>query len=60
MYKKILYGLIAQPLLASIFIVDLAIMLLHRPPFIFSAVMMTYLIGMSMYYGQKFSVFKNL
>ncbi|KAF3977946.1 MAG: hypothetical protein HFP77_04585 [Methylococcales symbiont of Iophon sp. n. MRB-2018] len=60
MYKKILDGLIDRPLLTSIFITDLAIMLLHKPPFIFSLVMMSYLIGMSMYYGQKFSVFKNL
>ncbi|KAF3982202.1 MAG: hypothetical protein HFP81_00745 [Methylococcales symbiont of Hymedesmia sp. n. MRB-2018] len=60
MYKKILDGLIDHPLLTSIFITDLAIMLLHKPPFIFALVMMSYLIGMSMYYGQKFSVFKNL
>ncbi len=59
MYKKILDGLIDQPLLTSLFIVDLAIMLLHKPPFLFAAVMMSYLIGMSMYYGQKFSIFKE-
>lgn len=60
MYKKILNGLIDQPLLTSLFVIDLAILLLHKPPFVFAAVMMSYLIGMSMYYGQKFSVFKNL
>lgn len=58
MYKKIVVGLIDQPLLTSIFIIDLAILLLHKPPFIFSVVMMSYLVGMSMYYGQKFNVFK--
>ncbi len=57
MYKKVINGLIDQPLLTSIFVIDLAVLLLHKPPFLFSAVMMSYLIGMSMYYGQKFKVF---
>ncbi len=58
MYQKIINGLIDQPLLTSLFVVDLAVLLLHKPPFLFSLVMMTYLIGMSMYLGQKLSLFK--
>lgn len=60
MYKNILDGLIDQPLLTSLFVADLAILLLHKPPFLFALVMMAFLIGMSMYYGQKFAIFKNL
>ena len=59
MFKKIISGLIDQPLLTSIYIVDLAILLLHRPPFIFSLVMMSALIAMSMYFGQKLELFKK-
>ncbi|MCK4841715.1 MAG: hypothetical protein KAT04_07500 [Methylococcales bacterium] len=60
MTKKIIDDLIDQPLLTSIFVVDFAILLLHRPPVIFSIVMMGYIICMSMYYGQKFRIYKNL
>jgi len=59
MFKKIITGLIDQPLLTSLYVVDLAILLLHKPPFIFSLVMMAALIGMSMYYGQKLALFKK-
>ena len=59
MYKKIINGLIDQPLLTSLFVIDLVILLLHKPPFIFSVVMMGFLIAMSMYYGQKFAIFKK-
>ncbi len=58
MFKKIINCLLDQPLLASLFIVDLAILLLHNPPFLFSLLMISYLIGMSMYYGQKLAIFK--
>lgn len=59
MFKKIINGLIDQPFLTSIYVTDLAILLVHRPPFIFSVVMMAALIGMSMYYGQKLTLFKK-
>ena len=53
MFKNIINGLIDHPLLTSIFVVDLFILLLHKPPFIFSLLMMGGLIGMSMFLGQK-------
>ncbi len=59
MFKKIINALIDQPFIASLFIADLAILLLHKPPFFFSLTMMTFLIGMSMYYGQKLALFKQ-
>jgi len=59
MFKKIIRGLIDQPFLTSIYVADLAILLLHKPPFAFSLVMMAALIGMSMYYGQKLALFKS-
>lgn len=59
MFKKIIDCLLDQPLLASLFIVDLGILLLHKPPFIFSLLMMSFLVGMSMFYGQKLNLFKK-
>ncbi|MCF6251240.1 MAG: hypothetical protein L3J75_08230 [Methylococcaceae bacterium] len=59
MFKKIINVLIDQPFLTSLYVADLAILLLHKPPFIFSLVMMSALIGMSMYYGQKLALFKS-
>ncbi len=58
MFKKIINGLIDQPLLTSIYVADLAILLLHKPPFMFSLVMISALIGMSLYLGQKLALFK--
>lgn len=58
--KKIISGLLDQPLLTSLFVVDFVILLLHRPPVIFSVVMMAYLVCMSMYYGQKFKIYKKV
>ena len=58
MFKNIINGLIDHPLLTSIFVVDLFILLLHKPPFIFSLLMMGGLIGMSMFLGQKLALFK--
>jgi len=60
MLKKIITCLIDQPLLTSIYISDLAILLFHKPPFAFSLVMMTALVGISMYYGQKLNLFKEV
>lgn len=59
MFKKIITALIDQPFLASLYIVDLAILLLHKPPFLFSLLMMSALIATSMYYGQKLALFKK-
>ena len=59
MFKKIINGLIDTPFLTSLYVADLAILLLHKPPFAFSLVMMGALIAMSMYYGQKLALFKN-
>jgi hypothetical protein len=56
--KKFINALIDQPVLGSIFIVDAAILSLHKPPFLFSAVMIGGLIGMSMYFGQKLALFQ--
>jgi len=59
MFKKIINSLIEHPFLTSIYITNLVILLLHKPPFAFSVVMMAGLIGMSMYYGQKLALFKD-
>lgn len=59
MLKNLIQALIDSPFLTSLFVADLAILLLHKPPFIFSLVMMTALIAMSMYYGQKIALFKK-
>lgn len=58
LFKKIISALIYYPFIASLFIVDLAILLLHKPPFLFSVAMMTFLIGVSMFFGQKIALFK--
>lgn len=59
MFKKIITGLVDHPFLTSLYVADLVILLLHKPPFAFSLVMMAALIGMSMYYGQKLALFKD-
>jgi hypothetical protein len=58
MCKKILTAFLDQPFLASIFIADFVILLLHKPPFIFSVLMLGGLAAMCMYYGQKLALFK--
>lgn len=58
MFKKFINALIDQPLLASIFIADLAVLSLHKPPFLFSVVMLAGLVGMCLYYGQKLAIFQ--
>jgi hypothetical protein len=58
MFKKIIASLIDQPLLTSIFVTDLGILLFHRPPFFFSLLMFSGLLAMTMYFGQKLSLFK--
>ncbi len=59
MFKKIIKALIENPFLTSLYVADLAILLLHKPPFAFALVMMAALIAMSMYYGQKLALFKT-
>lgn len=58
MFSKIINGFIDQPFLTSLYVADLLILLLHRPPFIFSFLMLGALVGMSMYLGQKLALFK--
>ncbi|MFZ2727624.1 MAG: hypothetical protein WAX77_15330 [Methylococcaceae bacterium] len=59
MFKKILNALIDQPLLTSLFVTDFGILLFHRPPFVFSLLMLGALMAMCMYFGQKLSLFKD-
>lgn len=58
MFKKILSTLIDTPILTSLFVIDLAILLLHNPPFLFSLFMLSGLAAMCMYYGQRLALFK--
>lgn len=58
MFKKILNTLVATPIITSIFVIDLSILLLHKPPFLFSLAMLSGLAIICMYYGQKLSLFK--
>lgn len=57
-FKQILNKLISTPLLTSLFIVDFAILMLHKPPTFFSVIMLGGLVGLSMYFGQKLELFK--
>jgi hypothetical protein len=58
MYKKILDGLIDQPFLTSLFLIDFFVLLVHRPPVLASLLLLVALVGMSMYLGQKLALFK--
>lgn len=58
MFKKIITSLIDQPILTSLFLSDFFVLLFHRPPFFFSLLMFSALLGMTMYFGQKLSLFK--
>ena len=59
MLKKILTALVDQPLFTSLFVADFALLLFHRPPFLFSLVMVGALVAMSMYMGQKLELFRK-
>lgn len=59
MFKKILDALIDQPFLTSLFVADFGILLFHRPPFLFSLLMLGALMAMCMYFGQKLALFKE-
>lgn len=56
--KKILNALVDQPFLASLFVADVSILMLHKPPFFFSLIMLGGLMAMCMYFGQKLALFK--
>ncbi|MDQ7090565.1 MAG: hypothetical protein Q9M50_07965 [Methylococcales bacterium] len=58
MFKKIINAFVDTPILSSIFVIDLSILLLHKPPFVFSLLMLGGLGAMCMYYGQKLALFK--
>jgi hypothetical protein len=58
MFKNVIASLIDQPLLTSLFLSDFFVLLFHRPPFFFSLLMFSALIGMTMYFGQKLALFK--
>jgi hypothetical protein len=58
MFKNIITALIDQPILTSFFVTDLMVLLFHRPPFFFSLLMFSALLAMTMYFGQKLSLFK--
>jgi hypothetical protein len=59
MFKKIINGFIDHPVLTSIFVADFGILLFHRPPFLFSLIMLGGLMAMCMYFGQKLALFKD-
>lgn len=56
--KKILSALVDQPFLTSLFVADFLVLLFHKPPFIFSLLMLAGLMAVCMYLGQKLSLFK--
>ena len=57
MSKKIIKIMTDHPLLASLFIMDLALLLFIRPPFFFSLIMMGGLVAICMFLGQKLQLF---
>jgi hypothetical protein len=59
MLKKLMNGLIDRPLFTSLFVADFFVLLFHRPPFLFSALMIGALVAMSMYMGQKLEPFNK-
>jgi len=59
MFKKLLTGFIDQPFFTSLYLADFFILLFHRPPVLFSLLMIGGLVGMSMYLGQKLELFSK-
>jgi hypothetical protein len=59
MFKKLVSGFIDQPLFASLYLADFFVLLFHRPPFLFSILMVGGLVAMSMYLGQKLELFSK-
>jgi hypothetical protein len=59
MFKKVISSLIDHPVLTSVFLSDFLVLLLGpRLPFIASLLLFSGLIAMTMYFGQKLSLFK--
>ncbi|MEI7795541.1 MAG: hypothetical protein WCI06_02780 [Methylococcaceae bacterium] len=59
MFKRIITGLVDQPFLTSIFVTDFFILSMGpRLPMIASFLMLGLLVAMTMYFGQKLSLFK--
>lgn len=58
MCKKIIEGLVDNPIVSSVFAVDFLLLLFIRPPFLFSFLMLATLAGCGMYLGQKAQLFK--
>lgn len=58
MLNKILNTFTEHPLATSLLVCDLAILALHKPPFLFSVLMLVGLIVLSMFIGQKMAIFK--
>jgi hypothetical protein len=59
MLNKIIKGFIDHPLLTSLFAADFLILLFHKPPFLFSLLMLGGLTIICMYFGQKIALFKD-
>ncbi|NBV75033.1 MAG: hypothetical protein EBR59_03440 [Methylococcaceae bacterium] len=59
MLKKLLAGLIDRPLFTSLFIADFFVLVFHRPPFLFSILMLGALVAGSLYLGQKLALFEE-
>lgn len=59
MLKKLLAGLIDRPLFTSLFLADFFVLVFHRPPFLFSMLMLGALVASSMYLGQKLALFEE-
>jgi len=59
MYKKILNGFIDRPFFTSLYVADFALVLLIKPPFLFSFLLVGSLVAMSMYMGQKLELFNK-
>jgi len=59
MFKKLLQGFIDQPFFTSLYAADFFVLLFHRPPFLFSVLMIGGLVAMSMYLGQKLELFSK-
>ena len=56
--NRVLKQVLETPLISSIFVVDFAILIFLRPPFLFSLVMLGTLVGIAMFFGQKLALFK--
>lgn len=59
MFKKLLNGFIDHPFFTSLYVADFFVLLFHRPPFVFSVLMIGSLVAMSMYLGQKLELFSK-